>query len=415
MTNVLNLYRDAFHGLPRPVWLLSLVLLVNRSGSMVLTFLALYMTQELGFSLSVAGLILSAYGFGHLSGAFLGGWFVDRVGALRIQFLSLLFSGIGFLVLEHLRSLESIAIVVFLSATAAESFRPANGAALAACSPPHLRTRAVALNRMAINLGMAIGPAVGGFLAVYDYSWVFRVDGITCILAALLLNTLVKDVDLDCGCDEETTSELTTRHPFADPAFLGFLVVAVLFASIVLQGWGPYAVYLKEVYGFRESQFGALITLNAILILAFEMILTKWAEKFRPLTMVGIGAFVLGMGFAILPLGRGVIMAITSLVIWTIGEMLCIPFAGGWVANRASVRHRGKYMGMYTMAWGIAFVISPATGSWIYDTLGPSALWATVGAMALFAWVLCELLRIWIERKESIAAGESALAVVGAE
>ncbi|MEE8523321.1 MAG: MFS transporter, partial [Thermoanaerobaculia bacterium] len=344
MRTILRIYREAYQGLPREIWYLSVVILLNRVGTMVLMFLTLYLTQELGFSLAFAGQVFGAYGFGSLVGAWLGGWFSDRVGMLRIQFFSLLSSGIGFLVLEHLHSGIAILVTIFLVGMAAEAFRPANSSALAAFSPPHLRSRAVALNRMALNLGFGIGPAVGGWLAIRDYDWLFRVDGATCILAAFAVKVLFRHRQPPAKAAGDGAAE-PERYPLKDTGYLRFLGLIALISIIFSQGWSTYPVYLKTAYGLDESRLGLLMTMNAVLILLFEMVLTRWAERFQILAVIGVGAFLSGVSMAVLPLGSTAWLAVTSMIIWTGGEMLFAPFAGGWVANRAGERHRGKYMG----------------------------------------------------------------------
>lgn len=403
MKTIWRVYRDAYRGLPREVWLLSTVLLINRAGSMVLTFLTLYLTQQLGYGLAVAGQVLSVYGMGHLAGAFAGGWLCDRLGALRIQFLSLLLSGFGYLALEHVRSLPAIFLVTFFVATTAESFRPANAAALAAFSPPHLRTRAVALNRMALNLGFSIGPAVGGWLATFDYSWLFRVDGVTCVLSAFLLKALFGNLHHAGVEDPDAAAAEPELHPLRDRTFLAFVGLMFFFTMAFFQCWSTYPVYLNEVYGLNEARFGLLMMTNALMILAFEMLITRRVEGLRPMTIIGAGAFLSTLGLAVLPLGAGMGMAMVSIVILTVGEMLVLPMAGGWVANRAGAVHRGKYMGIYTMAWGLGFVFGPSAGSWIYQAAGPDRLWWLVGLAGAGIWLGCEVLGRFLRRPRYVS------------
>ena len=402
MATFFRLYREAFRGLPREIWFLSFVLFINRSGTMVLTFLPLYLTRELGFDMVFAGHLLSVYGLGHLAGALIGGWLTDRVGPLRIQGWALATSGLGFFVFEFLRSPGGLLAITFLVATAAESFRPANGAALAAFAPPQLRTRAVALNRMALNLGFGVGPAVGGWLATYDYAWLFRVDGATCMAASVLLVVLFRGrkpivaASTDDGADEPATG-----HPFRDRSLLAFLALSMVFTLLFFQGWSTYPIYMNDVYGFDEARFGLLLALNAVLILLFEMVLTRAGEGFAPLRLAGLGALLYGLGLAILPLAPGVPLAVISVVVWTTGEMLFAPFAGGWIVNRASDRHRGKVMGLYTMAWGLGFVIAPTAGMWIYRHWGGTTLWLGVGVMAVLVALGFEILQRRVHREES--------------
>ncbi len=191
LKNLLKAYTASFAGLPGAAWLLSLVVLINRSGSMVLFFMSLYLTDELRFSVADAGNIISVYGFGYLAGSFLGGWLSDKWGTSRVQLLSLALSGVGYIAIRFLSDFYEIAIAIFLLAVVAEAFRPANATALANVAPPEKRARAFALNRLAINLGITIGPALGGFLATLDYHYLFWVDGITSFAAAVIFYRLL--------------------------------------------------------------------------------------------------------------------------------------------------------------------------------------------------------------------------------
>ena len=184
---LISRYLSAYRGLPQKAWLLSFVVLVNRSGSVVLFFLTLYLTNVLNYSVGEAGKILTIYGAGTLAGAFLGGWLTDKIGSVKVQFLSLFIAGWGYIFLSVLKEPIFISVTVFILATIAESFRPANSALLSEVCPPELRTRGFALNRLAINLGVSIGPAIGGFLATVNYKYLFWVDGLTCIGASFLL------------------------------------------------------------------------------------------------------------------------------------------------------------------------------------------------------------------------------------
>lgn len=388
MKHYLKAYLAAFQGLPRDVWLLSAVMFINRSGTMVLVFLPLYLTLERGFDLVFAGQVLSVYGAGHLIGGWLGGWFSDRIGALRIQFASLLISGIGYLIMERLTSASGFLALALIIGTAAEAFRPANGSSLAAFSPPHLRTRAVALNRLALNLGFSVAPAVGGFLALYDYAWLFWVDGATCIAASFLLRYLFRSRWQDMLTAKAANgTEPVGCHPLKDTSFMLFAALTFLAALCFFQCWSTFPVFLNQFYGLDESRFGLLLSWNALLILLFEMVLTHQSERFHPLAVSGLGFFLLPAGLALLPFGQSYAFAFLVMSIITVGEMLGIPAAGGWVANRASTAHRGKYMGIHTMAWGAAFIVAPGGGTWIYEHLGPTTLWLTVGVLGVLVWV----------------------------
>src|SRR5262249_40489692 len=174
-------------GLPREVWLLSLVTFVQRSGTMVLPFLTLYLTTQRGFSVREAGGVLSLYGVGAIGGAYIGGWLSDRLGSITTQLLSMSLSAGGLIVLSTLYSPHGIVAMVILLSILAEGGRPANAATLTELSPPSLHVRVFGLRRLGMNLGMSIGPAVGGVLVAYSYLWLFFVEAGISLLAAGLL------------------------------------------------------------------------------------------------------------------------------------------------------------------------------------------------------------------------------------
>jgi len=184
---MVRFYRQLFSGLPREVWSLSLVTVVHRSGTMVLPFLTLYLTTRHGFSAREAGGVLSLYGVGAIGGAYVGGWLSDRVGSMTTQLAGLCLSAGGLAVLSSMQSPLSIIVIVLLWSIVVESIRPANAAALAELSPPELHVRAFGLRRLGSNLGMSIGPAVGGVLAAYSYLWLFFIEASVSLLAAGLL------------------------------------------------------------------------------------------------------------------------------------------------------------------------------------------------------------------------------------
>lgn len=199
MSRIIQLYKNAFSGLSRPAWMLGLVMLINRSGTMVLPFLGIYLTSALGFNLEQTGIILSCFGIGSMAGSFLGGWLTDKFGHFYVQFLSLVIGGIIFILLAN-EGYYQMAVGVLVLSTIAESFRPANTSSVSFYAKPENVSRAFSLNRMAINLGFSIGPAVGGLLAAISFKLLFVADGITCIAAALFFFIYFRNIK---GYDSE--------------------------------------------------------------------------------------------------------------------------------------------------------------------------------------------------------------------
>jgi len=389
---VIETYRAAFRGLPRDVWLLSLVALINRSGTMVLPFLSLYVAEERGLSVSGAGRVLAVYGLGAVAGSYLGGWLSDRIGSTLTQTFSLVTSGFAFLAFLHLDSPVEIAAGAFLLSLFAESFRPAVMADMAHRAPPEIAARAFALLRLAVNVGMGIGPAIGGFLALYDYDWLFIVDAITCWLAAVTLVATLGRTAPEVH-DDPASQVAGGRSPWRDGPFLLLMLLMTVLASIFFQVFSTMPLYFSGVYGLAENAIGLFLAFNAALIVAFEMVLIHSLEGRSRLILIGFGAFLICAGLGLMPLGSSIPFIGFTIAVWTFGEMLALPLTNVLVADRAGRTHRGRYMGLYTMTFSVAFVFAPAGGTWIYEGFGPDILWYGAGACGVLLWVWALALR----------------------
>lgn len=384
LRTIVRTYRSAYSGLSRDLWLLSFVLLVNRAGAMVLPFISLYLTHERGYPVAVAGRVLAMYGLGALVGSYVGGWLSDRIGATRTQQLSLIASGFGYLWLSSLEGIGPISLAMFLLSIAVESFRPALMADAGQRAPAEVRVRAFALLRLAANLGVGIGPAVGGYLALYDYKWLFVADAVTS-WAAFVLLTLTIDVSARTTDPERRIAP--ARSPWSDGPFLLLMGLVVLIASVFFQFLSTLPLYFRQVYGFPENTIGLLLGFNPLLIVLFEMVLIHWAERRGRMFFVGVGSFLICFGFALMPLGGSLPYVMLTIAVWTLGEMLALPLINAVVSERAGPGSQGRYMGVYMMAFSSAFVFAPATGMNVFEKLGPDALWYGIGAMGPLLWI----------------------------
>ncbi|GAB3326632.1 MFS transporter [Larkinella ripae] len=383
----LRLYRDAYRGLPAPVWLLGGVMLINRSGTMVLPYLTLYLTQHLHYSVTDAGVVMAVYGTGALAGTFLGGRLSDRLGFYPVQFWSLLISGFFLIFLQFAQSFYAMCAVVFVYTVLGETFRPALSSAVAYYSTPENRTRAYSLNRLAINLGWALGGGLGGYLASIAYPLLFWFDGITCIVAALVLR-----VFLPVPNRAEPTpdpSDLTVpkaRSPYRDRLFLVFTVATTLFAIGFWQLFSMIPLYFKQVLSLNESHIGLLMTMNGLMIVLIEMPLVYTIEKKYArlkVLIIAIGVLLVGFSYLLLNAGSGVFLAVVCVLFNTLGEMLAMPFMLSFTVERATVQNRGQYLALYSMTYAIAQITGPAIGAQVVTWSGFPVLWDVVMGLCL--------------------------------
>ena len=376
-----DLYRDAFSGIPRTIWLLAGANLVNRAGGMVLPFLTLYFTTRLGFSAVEAGRTLSLYGLGSIGGALLGGWLSDRVSPLWVQRASLVATGAGFLILSQLRGRVAVSVAVFLLSLVTDCFRPALMTSVTRGCPAERLPRSLSLLRLANNLGFAIGPAIGGFLATRHYGLLFVCDALTCWAAAVVL-FLVR-LELRAAPSASRKEAREGRSPWLDGSFLGFLALTVLLAMVFFQIFATMPIYLKEVYRLSENGIGMLLSLNGLSIALFEMVIVHALERRDRLRVAAIGCALICCGFGLLPFGSTWTFAALTILVWTAGEMVAMPMINAAAAQRAPEARSGSYLGAYTVAFSTGWVVAPSVGMGIYSGFGGTALWLAVGAMAL--------------------------------
>lgn len=370
--------RATYSGLPRTAWLLALANAVNRSGSMVLAFLALYLVEERGYLADEAGRLQSLYGVAAIGGSWLGGALSDRIGSKRVQVSSLLLGACCFLLLAVVRGTVGIAIGLVLLGVVSEALRPANLTAMSLIGDESLRPRVIALNRLAVNFGVTFGWLIGGWLASIGYVWIFVVDAATSIAAAVVVSRI--DIPLVLR-PPGLRPPLLPIKPLRDTKFAFGLLLFLVFATVLFQMESTFPIYMRNDYQLDKMQIATLFAVNTIMIVALEMMLVKKLERRSPLPLVSIGVLLLCLALGILPLGSSYGFAVGCIVILTFGEMLWSPFATTWVASRSSSSERGQYMGCFLLMFATAYAIAPATGTWLYQEYGHDTPWWCVLAI----------------------------------
>ncbi|MBK6522521.1 MAG: MFS transporter [Sphingobacteriaceae bacterium] len=384
----LNLYRSSFTGLSRETWLLAVIMLINRSGTMVLPFMTLYLTSKgVDRTLSEAGTVVGLWGLGAIIGAFFGGKLTDKIGFHKVQLITLLCGGILFIILGQIRSYPLICLFTFILSTVNEAFRPANATAVAVYSTPENRTRSNSLNRLAINLGWALGVSVGGVIASYSYTLLFWVDGITNILAALSLLYFLKPVSQK---KEDKAKELVLqpiqRSVYKDKNFLAFAFFTMLFGFCFFQMFSTVPSYFRDGLHLSEKYIGAIMALNGLLIVLIEMVLINFLEGKRHLMIyISFGTLLCGIAFLLLLLPlHGKIISLFMILMITFGEIISMPFMNSYWAARANDKNRGQYAALVTIAWSIGQTMGPYACSKLVEASSFNVMFVALGGLLCF-------------------------------
>lgn len=373
--------------LPPAIWIHFTASLVNRMGTMAVPFLVLFLTRERGFSAEHAGLMLGLYGVASFICSPLLGRLADSAGHVRMMKLSLLTSGLALLAYPLAQTPGAVAAATILLAITAEAFRPASLSVLTDLAPPEQRKAAFAVNRLAVNLGMSIGPAVGGYLAEVSFPSIFRADGATSLAAmAVLVLTGFRVVEhrSAAGAGAATRS----RPGWKNPNLLFFLAACVPAAAVFFQHEGAMPLDLVRDLGFAPSFFGWMFTINTGMIVLLEVRLNLATSHWPHRRSLFTGGMFLAAGFGALAFSRSGWAVALTVAIWTVGEMILLPAMSNYVAEVAPADRRGEYMGLYSMAWGVAFGVGPWLGTLVLERYGRVVLWsgaflvAAVAAMA---------------------------------
>ena len=377
MRAVLTLFRDAYTGLPAATWLLALAAFINRAGAMVLPFLQIYMGQRWGWSVQEAGAVISICGVGAVLGSLFGGTLCDRIGPVNVQILSLGVALVWFQLLGFVGDPYLFGAGMFVLGFVNDMFRPGNFAAAVESCAPHLRAKALALNRLALNAGWAIGPALGGLLSGIDWQWLFVVDGLTCGAAACYLFAFRHRLPRVAARIAGATAG---PSPWSDGHYLWLCTLSTIALIVFMQYVFTESRYLHDELHVDKQQIGLLLSVNPIIIVTCEMAIVQGLRNRRPLPLVALGMLLVGGGLALLPLAtHGLWMVIVSLLIVTIGEMLWSPFLGAYLQDIAPANSRGRYMGVYTATISASMIAAPYLGGLVYDDVSPDALWYACG------------------------------------
>lgn len=395
LKTALTHYINNFRGFTREVWILAIITFINRAGTMVLPFLSKYLKEDLHFTYNQVGWIMVAFGFGSMLGSWLGGKLSDKIGFYKIMIFSLFTSGVSLFFVQYITTFWTLCAAMFVLMTIADMFRPAMFVSLGAYAKPENRTRALTLVRLAVNLGFAAGPALGGLIIMgMGYSGLFWVDGASCIISISIFALLVKEKK-KATHDDKMESATDVKSVFHDKIFWVFLFVSFITAMIFFQLFTTLPLYHNEKFGLSEFQTGLLMTLNGLLIFTLEMPTVGFLERkaFPKIRIIIVGSFVMASSFFLLLVNFWAGILVVSMVCISIGEVLTFPFSNAFALSRAPRGQEGRYMALYTMSFSLAHIISSKLGFEIITRFGYQINWLFMACIGVVATGCC----IWIK------------------
>ena len=345
--------------------------------------LTIYLTRH-GYSIAQAGVAMGVYGVGHLIASSAGGHLADRIGRRNTIVISMFSSAAAMLALSQARSYPLIVVCTMFAGATTELYRPASYALIGDIVPDEHRVIAFGLYRFAVNLGMAVGPATAGFLADRSFLFLFIGDAATSVaygfIAMLLLPQGLKTYQ-----KEERSGE-AVRSAFGDSRVVWFLGAAVLAACVDFQMTSTLALHVTSL-GFRPVVYGAMISLNGLLIVLFEIVITARVQHLDPQRVIAVGYLLNGIGFALSGFARTIPALMSTVFVWTLAEMLYSPMAGPYLLRIAPERFRGRYMGLLVLMWSIGLIIGPIAGTWLFAH-NEKYLWISCAVLGVISFFL---------------------------
>lgn len=373
-------------GFSRQFWLMLLGSLVGTVGrSMIWPFIVLYASEKTGATLTAVGLILTAEAIAGVIASVVAGPIIDRVGRKWVMVISLLANGIGIVLMIPATTYAALFLIIVGRGVLSPLYDIAANAMMVDIMPPAARVEGFSLSRLVGNIGVAVGPMIGGFLVSSNYS--------IALLAAFILVTF-------CGVFfaivlRETlpqTAETQEPEPFGgygrilkDRPFLSFLVAVVLTKVCISVYWMMLSLYMKQGFGIPERLYGFLPMVNAVMIILLQMSVTAWTKDRPRRIMLISGAALYAVSAVSVFFARQYWMFILSTVLLTLGELIFEPTSTTEAADLSPESMRGRYMGLFGLTWYAGQSIGPTMSGALSQRFGSSSMWLGAGAAGVLS------------------------------
>lgn len=376
MRTVRGWVRDTAGGLPAAFWYLWTGTLVNRLGSFVVIFLAIYLTTVRGFSAGYAGLVLGLYGAGSAAGVLLGGVLADRWGRRPTLLTAQLSTATVMLALGFARDQYSLAGGALLLGMATDMARPAFSAMMVDIVPERDRLRAFTLNYWAINLGFACSAVLAGLAAQADFLLLFIVDAATTLATAVIVLSKVRETRPAVAVSTATHPGPGMRAAFADRVFVVFVGLNLLLAFIFMQHLSTLPIAMGQD-GLSPATYGSVIALNGVLIVGGQLFVPRLLGDRNRSRVLALSALITGVGFGLTAFADHALFYAATVLVWTLGEMLNSPSNSTLIAELSPADLRGRYQGVFSLAWSAAAFGAPIFGGFLQERAGNTVLWLT--------------------------------------
>lgn len=389
-----------YHEYPRSFWTLIGVTFIDRlGGALLFPFFALYITEKFSVGMTEVGILFAAFSASSFIGSFLGGALTDRFGRKGMVIFSLISTSVSSVLMGLVNSLEAFFVLALLVGIFTDTGGPAYNAMIADMLPENKRAQGFGLVRVAFNLSVTIGPAIGGFIAGYSFLFLFLADAVISLISAVIVFFFIPETKPEADPDAQLESMSGTFRGYfrvlQDRIFMLFIGACILMGLVYMNMSTTLGVYLRDSQGIPTSGYGFILSLNAAMVVLFQFPITRKIEKYPPMLMMALGTALYAIGFAMYGFVSQYVLFLFAMVIITIGEMLVAPVSQALTAQLAPEDMRGRYMAIFGFSWGIPFAVGPLLAGILMDSGGSTILWYLVGIIGFIA-ALCF---VWLNRQ----------------
>jgi MFS family permease len=374
---------------PSQFWLVFWGMLISAvGGSMIWPFLMVYVSERLSLPMTATASLMTLSAITGLVASFIAGPIVDRFGRKWIMVISLVLNALGYVFMSQAQTLPEFAVLMAINGVVNPLYRIGLDSMIADLIPSNKRPDAYSLTRMANNIGVAVGPAAGGFIATISYAIAFYIAAGGLAIFGILIALFA----IETLPPHDASAPVQARERFGgygsilrDTPFMGFVISFTLVMVAASLVWVLLSVYVKQNFGIPESEYGFIASTNALMVIFFQYAVTQVTKRRPPLQMVALGAVFYAIATTGMAFGQGFWAFWLCMVILTCGELIIMPTSSTYIANLAPTAKRGRYMSLFGLTWNVASGIGPIFGGMLNDSLGPQFIWYGGGVAGLIA------------------------------
>lgn len=397
---------SAYRGFPKSIYIFFAVQIINRFGDFVVPFLTLYLTGKLGLSFETTGVIVMIASVLSIPGSILGGELADRFGRKKVYILAQTLAGILLLPCAFLADPSVIVICILLATFFNGAVRPAINSMIADILPPHKRQMGYSLNYLGVNVGVALGPIVAGFLFNHSLPLLFIGDATTSLIAVSLVVFYVTDVnplssEVAVTDEEKDDSGNILEVMSKRPTIIILLLIYILYSAVYIQHRFSLPIMLDNRFlAEGPEKFGLLMSINAIAVLILTMWVTHLTKRVKPLNNMVIAGVLYAIGFGMVGKISTFSMFAISTILWTLGEILMATNFGVYIANHSPRNYRARFIALSNLNKAIGGALGTLLMGVYIGIKGIAAVWNLTFVVACVAALLMFILSVYSNRSD---------------